>query len=83
MICAEDVEHGKPHPEPYLRGAAALGAAPAGCVVVEDAPAGIAAGVAAGMRVIAISTTHPPAELDGALRVLDDLVSIERALATL
>jgi mannitol-1-/sugar-/sorbitol-6-phosphatase len=83
MICAEDVEHGKPHPEPYLRGAAALGAEPAGCVVVEDAPAGIAAGIAAGMRVIAISTTHPPAELDGALRVLDDLVSIERALATL
>ena len=83
MICAEDVSRGKPDPEPYLRGAAALGADPAGCVVVEDAPAGIAAGVAAGMRVIAISTTHAAADLDGAVRVLDDLVSIERALATL
>jgi sugar-phosphatase len=83
MICAEDVTNGKPDPEPYLLGAAALGAHPAGCVVVEDAPAGIAAGVAAGMRVIAISTTHAPAELGDALRVLDDLVSIEHALATL
>jgi sugar-phosphatase len=83
MICADDVRCGKPDPEPYVRGAEALRAAPADCVVVEDAPPGIAAGLAAGMRVIALSTAHAAADLGGAVLVLDDLVSIEHALATL
>jgi sugar-phosphatase len=59
LVCSEDVLHGKPNPEVYLTAAARLGAPPAECLVVEDAPAGIEAARAAGMRVIALTTTHP------------------------
>lgn len=57
LVTADDIERGKPDPDGYLRAAARLGVAPAGCVVVEDAPAGIAAARAAGMRVIGVTTT--------------------------
>ncbi len=57
MITATDVEIGKPDPEPYLKAAAKLGFAAADCIVVEDAPAGVRAGKAAGARVIAFLTT--------------------------
>jgi len=57
MITSNDITHGKPHPEPYLKGASVLGFLPADCVVVEDAPAGVRAGKAAGCRVIAFTTT--------------------------
>jgi sugar-phosphatase len=63
MVTCSDVENGKPHPEPYLRGATALGVAVTGCVVVEDVPAGIGSGKAAGARVIAVRTTAPEDEL--------------------
>jgi mannitol-1-/sugar-/sorbitol-6-phosphatase len=63
LITADDVVHGKPHPEAYLLAAAKLGVAPGKCVVVEDAPAGITAAHAAGTRVVALATTHSPAEL--------------------
>ncbi|MGO9647185.1 MAG: HAD family hydrolase [Terriglobales bacterium] len=66
MITASDVENGKPHPEPYLKGAAALGRRARDCVVVEDVPAGIRSGKAAGARVIAVRTTAPEEELRGA-----------------
>ena len=58
LICAEDVAAGKPDPEGYLKAAAALGFDASQCVVVEDAPAGIAAGLAAGAQVLAVTTTH-------------------------
>jgi mannitol-1-/sugar-/sorbitol-6-phosphatase len=64
LICAEDVRHGKPDPDVYLLAAAAVAVLPAECVVVEDAPAGIQAARAAGMRVIALTTTHPLEELE-------------------
>jgi len=57
------VGRGKPHPEGYLTGAASLGRCPADCLVVEDAPAGVAAGKAAGMTVLALGTTHEAADL--------------------
>jgi len=57
MITASDVEIGKPDPEPYLKAAAGLGFAASDCIVVEDAPAGVRAGKAAGARVIAFLTT--------------------------
>jgi mannitol-1-/sugar-/sorbitol-6-phosphatase len=57
FITSNDITHGKPHPEPYLKGAAVLGFSPAECVVVEDAPAGVRAGKAAGARVIGFTTT--------------------------
>jgi sugar-phosphatase len=65
LVTAGDVKQGKPHPEPYLLAAQRMGLAPARCVVVEDAPAGIEAARAAGTQVIAITTTHPPHELAG------------------
>ena len=59
LITADDVHFGKPHPEGFLLAAAALGVPPASCVVVEDSPAGVAAGKAAGALVVAVTTTHP------------------------
>jgi sugar-phosphatase len=58
LVTSNDIVNGKPNPEPYLKGAQILGIAPANCVVVEDAPAGIRAGKAAGARVIALQTTE-------------------------
>lgn len=63
MITADHIENGKPHPEPYLKAASALGFSAARCVVVEDAPAGIRAGKATGARVIAFPTAVQPSEL--------------------
>jgi len=57
MITSSDVKIGKPDPEPYLKAAAELGFAASDCIVVEDAPAGVRAGKAAGARVIAFLTT--------------------------
>jgi mannitol-1-/sugar-/sorbitol-6-phosphatase len=57
MITSNDVVYGKPNPEPYRKGALLLGFQAAECVVVEDAPAGIEAGKAAGARVMAFTTT--------------------------
>jgi sugar-phosphatase len=68
LICAEDVAHGKPSPDVYLMAAAGLAVAPEDCVVIEDAPPGVEAARAAGMRVIALTTTHPPEELPADLR---------------
>lgn len=63
FVTAETVMQGKPHPEPYLRGAALLGAPPGACLVIEDTPAGVAAGKAAGCHVLAVLTTHAPETL--------------------
>lgn len=68
---ADDVTRGKPDPEPFLLAAARLGADPARCVVFEDAPAGLAAGRAAGMRTVALTTTHTAADLDADVVVRD------------
>lgn len=73
VIAAEDIIHSKPHPEGYLKGARALGVAPEDCVVIEDAPKGVDAARAAGMRCVAVSTTHTPRELEGATLILDRL----------
>ncbi|MFD9631815.1 HAD-IA family hydrolase [Streptomyces violascens] len=63
LISADDITRGKPDPEPFLLAAARLGVDPARCVVFEDAPAGLAAGRAAGMTTVALTTTHPAEEL--------------------
>jgi mannitol-1-/sugar-/sorbitol-6-phosphatase len=57
MITSNDIIHGKPHPEPYIKGASVLGFPAAECIVVEDVPAGVTAGKAAGAKVIAFTTT--------------------------
>jgi len=63
LVTASDVLRGKPDPEPYEKGAKILGVPAAKCVVLEDAPAGIRAGKAAGARVLALRTTASDAEL--------------------
>jgi sugar-phosphatase len=73
MICADEIARGKPDPEGYLAAAARLGNAPADCIVIEDAPSGIAAARAAGMRVIAIGSTYPQQQLTGAHAVVERL----------
>ena len=78
LLTCDDVINGKPDPEPYLKGAALLGVAATDCVVVEDVPAGIRAGKAAGARVIACRTTACEAELEdaGADWIVDSCKSI-------
>ncbi|HEY4841109.1 MAG TPA: HAD family hydrolase [Terriglobales bacterium] len=66
MITSTDVKTGKPDPEPYLKAAAKLGFAASDCVVVEDAPAGVRAGKAAGASVIALLTTMSRRDLEDA-----------------
>jgi mannitol-1-/sugar-/sorbitol-6-phosphatase len=66
MITSTDVKIGKPDPEPYLKAAAKLGFAASDCIVVEDAPAGVRAGKAAGARVIAFLTTMRRRDLEDA-----------------
>jgi sugar-phosphatase len=58
LVTADDIRHGKPNPEPYLRGAELLGVPARDCLVIEDAPAGIRAGKSAGARVLALQTTE-------------------------
>jgi sugar-phosphatase len=59
MVCSDDVQRGKPEPDPYLEGAKRIGWPPERCVAVEDAPAGIESARAAGMQVVGIASTHP------------------------
>jgi sugar-phosphatase len=73
LITSDLTSRGKPHPDPYLAAAAALGADPADCLVIEDAPAGIAAARAARMTVWAVTTTHSASELSDADRVVAGL----------
>ena len=66
LITANDIQKGKPDPEPYQKAAAALGFPASECIVVEDAPAGIRSAKAAGARVIAFQTTMDRRELESA-----------------
>lgn len=72
LVSADQVKEGKPHPEPYLMGARLLGVPPDQCLVVEDAPAGIEAAHAAGMKAIGLTSTFPASELN-ADAVIGDL----------
>jgi len=78
LVTSNDVMHGKPDPEPYIKAAQYLGFASEDCIVVEDAPAGIRAGKGAGSRVLALRTTAPDMELRecGADWIINDLASL-------
>jgi mannitol-1-/sugar-/sorbitol-6-phosphatase len=78
LLTSDDVKNGKPDPEPYLKGASLLGLSARNCVVVEDVPAGIRAGKAAGARVIACRTTvsEPELKAAGADWIVDNCKSI-------
>ena len=71
LMSADQVAHGKPHPDVFLAAASALGVEPAECLVIEDAPAGVEAARRAGMRSIAVQTTHPRLEGDWTVATLD------------
>lgn len=58
LVTADDVANGKPHPEPYLKGAKLLHVKPEGCLVIEDAPAGIRSARAGGMKVVGFASTY-------------------------
>lgn len=73
LVAAEDVTAGKPDPECYLKAASLAGADIRRCLVVEDAPAGIQAGRAAGAHTVAVTTTHRADELALADAVVTDL----------
>lgn len=76
FITSELVKHGKPQPDAYLLGAERLGFAPQACVVVEDAPAGILSGLAAGCQVIAVNAPVNAAKLDQVHLKLSSLTEI-------
>ena len=76
LVAAEDVSAGKPDPQGYAQAAAGLGVDVTRCLVIEDAPAGVAAGVAAGADTVAVATSHPVDELGAAHAVVADLRSL-------
>jgi len=80
LIAGDMVERGKPDPEPYRRGAELLGLTPAECIVVEDAPSGIGAGIAAGCRVLGVLGTHEAHELHQATWIAPSLASVRAYL---
>ena len=82
IIAGDMVERGKPDPEPYRRGAELLGLTPAECIVVEDAPSGIGAGIAAGCRVLAVLGTHEAHELREATWIAPSLASVRAYLVS-
>ncbi len=76
LVTADDVVRGKPDPEGYLQAAALLGLSASECIVIEDAPAGLAAARAAGMRAIGISSTFAPSALHDADIVLGSVADL-------
>ncbi|HET7107170.1 MAG TPA: HAD-IA family hydrolase [Candidatus Acidoferrum sp.] len=83
LVTSSDVRNGKPNPEPYLKGAAALNIPPADCVVIEDAGSGTRSGKSAGARVLAIRTTSTDAGLlaAGADWIANDCASLRCTVA--
>jgi mannitol-1-/sugar-/sorbitol-6-phosphatase len=78
IISGDQVKRGKPDPEPYRRGAELLGVQPQDCLVLEDAPSGVRAGIAAGCRVLGVLGTHSAEELReaGANWIVDSLTRV-------
>lgn len=77
LVTVDDVEQGKPAPDPYLMAAKGIGIDPKSCLVIEDAPAGILAGKAAGARVIAVASTNKFEALSGADFVVERFSDLE------
>jgi sugar-phosphatase len=82
LVAADEIARGKPDPEGYLAAAARLGRAPAECVVLEDAPAGVAAARAAGMRCVGLATTHAAEALAGADLIAPSLAGLRVEVAS-
>jgi len=80
VTTSSEVARGKPAPDIFLRAAQLLGVSPQDCWVIEDSKPGVAGGLAAGMKVIAITNTHPAAELSNATMIVKNYDQIERIL---
>lgn len=76
VVTANQVTRGKPHPEPFLAGAALLGFKPEDCVVFEDSASGAQAGRAAGCTVVATTFSHPIESLDAAHYLVHDVTGV-------
>ncbi|MCG3156728.1 MAG: Validoxylamine A 7'-phosphate phosphatase [bacterium] len=83
VVGAEDIENGKPDPEPFIRAAQKLNLAPSECLVIENAPLGITAARAAGMSVVAITSTLAPYFLRNADAIVSDFTELRRRLPAL
>jgi HAD superfamily hydrolase (TIGR01509 family) len=79
-VTSSEVPAGKPRPDIFLKTASLLGIEPRNCWVIEDSRPGIAAGLAAGMRVIAVTNTHPAEELADATHVVSSCAEIQKLL---
>jgi len=80
IVGGDSIKRGKPHPEPYLKAARVLGVKPRDCLVIENAPLGIASAKAAGMFCVAITSSLPKEYLRRADRVVDTFSRIDRLL---
>ncbi|KAF9247376.1 HAD-like domain-containing protein [Melanogaster broomeanus] len=88
FVTADDVDQGKPYPDPYLKGAAVCQVSATDCVVVEDAPAGVTSGLAAGSKVIGLLTTHSKEQMlkaaenahEGYFYLVQDLSKVSMSL---
>jgi HAD superfamily hydrolase (TIGR01509 family) len=80
VVTDSDVQRGKPEPDIFLRAAELLKVGPQDCCVIEDSKPGVAASLAAGMQVIAITNTHPARELRHATHIVKTYPEIERLL---
>ncbi|HHL72615.1 MAG TPA: HAD family phosphatase [Bacteroidetes bacterium] len=80
FVTADDIKKGKPDPEPWLKAAEKLAVQPKACLVVENAPLGIQAARAAGMRALAITTTLQPEHLQGAEAVARNFDELARLI---
>ena len=86
IVAAEDVKHGKPHPEGYQLALSQLientgrDLKACRCVAIDDSPAGIEAAKAASLKVLAVTTSYPAAKLQAADRVVDSLEGVDISL---
>ncbi|MFZ4774851.1 MAG: HAD family hydrolase [Terrimicrobiaceae bacterium] len=76
VVCGDDVKQGKPAPDVFLLAAEKLGLPPSDCLVIEDAHVGIEAARRAGMKVLAVATTHPLNELGQATAAVQSLSEV-------
>ncbi|MEV5822119.1 HAD family phosphatase [Micromonospora haikouensis] len=79
VVCGDEVDAAKPHPEPYLTAARLLGVPIARCVAIEDSPPGVASALAAGAAVLAVPAEVPIAPTDG-VHQLDSLTGADLEL---
>ncbi len=76
LVTAECYSRSKPHPEPYLTACSEINIDPGRCIAIENAPLGIASARAAGMKVVALTSTLPENELSEADHIIDDLTRL-------